>query len=528
MYKFLLSWRYLRTRYIALASIISVTLGVGTLIVVNSVMAGFSHEMHIRLHGILSDIIVEAYSQDGIADPDPLIADIREVAGGDLVGITAAVHVPAMININYRGQMLPRQVNLIGVDEATYADVSDFRQYLLHPENKRRISFLLRDGGYGDDEHAIPPSGWQYRRLKAGYEREQELQQRMLRNAVSEDSGVGKALRGVPELREGTPNEQTAKPLADSSQIAAVPDDPFNQMRPDSPESVFDPAKDQYTGIILGIAMGSVRQRDAHGKVRDVYLCRPGDDVQVAFASAGMPPKVISENFTVVDFYESKMSEYDSGFAFIPLKAMQHSRQMGNAVTTIQLKLRPGADLNAIRDKLQARFPAEEFPFRIQTWRDMQGPLLAAVQMETTLLNILLFMIIAVAGFGILATFFMIVVEKTKDIGILKALGAPSGGVMSIFLSYGFSLGLVGSGVGMVGGLLFVTFINQIAKGVEWITGQEVFDPTVYYFSQIPTIIEPLTVASVVAGSVLIAVLASVLPALRAARLHPVEALRYE
>jgi lipoprotein-releasing system permease protein len=99
---------------------------------------------------------------------------------------------------------------------------------------------------------------------------------------------------------------------------------------------------------------------------------------------------------------------------------------------------------------------------------------------------------------------------------------------MSIFLSYGFSLGLVGSGVGMIGGLLFVYYINNIAKGVEFVTGHEVFDPTVYYFSQIPTIVEPLTVASVVAGSVLIAVLASVLPALRAARLHPVEALRYE
>ena len=163
MYKLLLSWRYLRTRYIALASIISVTLGVGTLIVVNSVMAGFSHEMHIRLHGILSDIICEAHSQDGIANPEPLVAEIRKVVGDELQGITVAVHVPAMININYRGQMMPRQVNLIGVDETTYAEVSDFRQYLLHPENKLKISFLLREGGYGDDEHAIPPSGWLYR-----------------------------------------------------------------------------------------------------------------------------------------------------------------------------------------------------------------------------------------------------------------------------------------------------------------------------------------------------------------------------
>ena len=514
MYKLLLSWRYLRTRYIALASIISVTLGVGTLIVVNSVMAGFSHEMHIRLHGILSDIIVEAQSQDGIPNSEELIAEIRQIVGDKLVGVTTAVHVPAMINIKYRDQMLPRQVNLIGIDEATYAEVSDFREYLLHPENKLRISFLLREGGYGDKDHELPPSGWPYRRLKAHYEREAELQRRMLEVAGDRGQGTGD--------REG---EAPAEPVVAQT---AAPQDPFSAVRPPQPEIVFNPEKDQYTGIILGIAMGSVRQRDAHGKVRDIYLCRPGDDVQVALASAGMPPKIISENFTVVDFYESKMSEYDSGFAFIPLAAMQRSRMMGNAVTTIQLKLKPGTDLAVVRDQLQARFPAAEYPYRIQTWRDMQGPLLAAVQMETTLLNILLFMIIAVAGFGILATFFMIVVEKTKDIGILKALGAESRGVMSIFLSYGLSLGIVGSGVGMIGGLLFVYYINGLAKGVEWITGQEVFDPTIYYFDKIPTIVEPVTVAWVVVGSVLIAVLASVLPALRAARLHPVEALRYE
>jgi lipoprotein-releasing system permease protein len=190
--------------------------------------------------------------------------------------------------------------------------------------------------------------------------------------------------------------------------------------------------------------------------------------------------------------------------------------------------LRPGVDLNAARDKLRRRFPVEQYQYRIETWRDLQGPLLAAVQMETTILNILLFLIIAVAGFGILATFFMIVVEKTRDIGILKALGAPSGGVMSIFLNYGLSLGIVGAGAGMILGLTFVAYINQIAAGLEWCTGQEVFDPTIYYFQQIPTIVKPLTVVWVVCGAVLIAVLASVLPALRAARLHPVQALRYE
>src|SRR5262249_2633724 len=99
MYKLLLSWRYLRTRYIALASIISVTLGVGTLIVVNSVMAGFAHEMHVRLKGILSDIIIESHSIDGLVNPAWHMDEIRKVVGDDLVGTTAAVHVPAMLNI---------------------------------------------------------------------------------------------------------------------------------------------------------------------------------------------------------------------------------------------------------------------------------------------------------------------------------------------------------------------------------------------------------------------------------------------
>jgi lipoprotein-releasing system permease protein len=137
-------------------------------------------------------------------------------------------------------------------------------------------------------------------------------------------------------------------------------------------------------------------------------------------------------------------------------------------------------------------------------------------------------MIIAVAGFGILATFFMIVVEKTRDIGVLKALGSPGTGIATIFLGYGVLLGTVGAGVGILCGLLFVWKINEIARVVEYLTGREVFDPTIYYFDKIPTIIHPTMLVWVSLGSVIIAVLASVLPAVRAARMHPVEALRYE
>ena len=136
--------------------------------------------------------------------------------------------------------------------------------------------------------------------------------------------------------------------------------------------------------------------------------------------------------------------------------------------------------------------------------------------METTILNVLLFLIIAVAGFGILAIFYMIVVEKTRDIGILKSLGASGRGVMGIFLAYGLSLGLVGSGVGLILGLTFVYYINPIADGLGWIMGRRLFNPEIYYLYRIPTIVFPETVAWIVAGALGIAVLASVLPALRA------------
>lgn len=503
MYKLLLCSRYVRTRYIALASIISVMLGVATMIVVNSVMSGFQSEMYKRLHGILSDVVVESHSLEGIADPDRIMNEIRDVLGDDVVAMTPNVHVPAMLSFRVRGEWIIKQVNLIGVDEATCGDVSDFSKYLMHAKNREAVDFTLRNSGY---PHA--DWGWSYRQKRAMVEKALQKQKANSAAAVAPATSV----EAAAEL------EQTV--------------DPFTALAEEGP--TFDPMNEQHTGIVLGIALASFKQHDKDGQVEDYYLCRPGDDVQVSFPGAGTPPKVEHDNFTVVDFYESKMSEYDSTFAFVPLSRLQHLRGMVHpetgvgAVTTIQLKLATGVDLATARDKLRAAFPPYLYPYHVQTWKDMQGPLLAAVKMETTILNILLFLIIAVAGFGILATFFMIVVEKTRDIGILKSLGAPSGGVMSIFVGYGLALGIIGSGVGLILGLLFVWNINDIAAVVGRISGREVFDPTIYYFQSIPTIVQPLTVMWIVVGAMAIAVAASVLPALRAARLNPVEALRYE
>jgi lipoprotein-releasing system permease protein len=496
MYKFLLCWRYLSTRYIALASIVSVMLGVATTIVVNGVMEGFSHELETRIHGILSDVVVEGHQIEGFHDPQRHMAHIRHVAGEYIAGMTPTVVVPAMMAHEVDGHYQTRQISLIGVD-STHGEVSDFGHYLWHPENRKALAFALQEGGYGGTldrrgrkrQGGVDRAGWQHRRDWA------------------------KARQQVAD-----------KPAA--SAAAAEGGDPFRQHGgPAAPR--FDPAKQQHTGIVMGVGLSKVPKVGG-----EMFLSLPGDDVKITLPTVGMPPKAVSRDFTIVDFYESGMNEYDSNFVFMPIEVLQRMRgmidpetQVGN-VTSIQIKLRNEADGTLVRDKLRAAFPPELYG--VHTWRDKQVPMLAAVNMQRAVLNILLFLIIAVAGFGILAIFYMIVVEKTRDVGILKSLGAPNRGILGIFLSYGLLLGMVGSGVGMAIGLTIVAYINPVADVLAWATGHEVFDPTIYFFEEIPTIVRPLTVGWIVVGAMSIAVVASILPARRASRLHPVEALRYE
>ena len=160
MYKLLLCWRYLRTRYIALASIISVMLGVATMIVVNAVMEGFTHEMQERIHGILSDLVFESH----IARRLPR----RRAPHG-----TRFATWPASTSTACRPRCTSRrcsatrsaastsrkQITLIGVDEATYATVSDFGQFLQHPDNRKQLDFELKDGGYDTIDHQASRSG---------------------------------------------------------------------------------------------------------------------------------------------------------------------------------------------------------------------------------------------------------------------------------------------------------------------------------------------------------------------------------
>lgn len=554
MYKLLLCTRYLRTRFIALASIISVMLGVATMIVVNSVMSGFASEMRERINGILADVVIETNSLNGEANAQAMIDVINQVGGDNIESVTASVEVFGLLHFRRGGQWIPRPVTLVGIDPRTEATVSplveNLDSYREIMEDGKRVRSPLRS--------LEETPTWELTDIAMAYRREwKERQRRFIERWQSDPEAIPgeKHERLMPDEpffeAEGPqfvePDEDLAvapagpqsdlvrveaeRPAANPFDADIVPPEllPQDEAGNSEPADIDAPLPAR---LYVGAGLIEVLRQDREGKVRIERMVHPGDDVKISTVSAGSPPEPRHFFATVVDVYKSGMSEYDSNLVFCNLEYLQEIRGMidpqseTGAVTTLKIRLKDYDKAPEVVKALRNVFPPHLFT--VSTWEQKQGPLLAAVDIEAAILNVLLFLIIAVAGFGILAIFYMIVVEKTRDIGILKSLGASSKGVMSIFLSYGLALGVVGSGVGVVLGLLFVRYINEIEAFLAFIMGRKVFDERIYYFPSIPTQVSAFTVTWVAIGAIAIAVLASVLPARRAARLHPVEALRYE
>ncbi len=545
MYKLLLCVRYVRTRYIALASIISVMLGVATMIVVNSVMSGFGFEMRDRIKGILSDVVIETNSLNGEWDPEQHKEIVRQAVGDKIVGMTATVEVYGMLSFPFAGQWMTRPITLIGIDPDEKATVSPMSEYLVLnkgnangwelPAEAKAYRKQMADRNrvrreqYADEQHGESHDPEEY-----GPPHDESI-----KPAVHEESN-----KGNPQLdtTDESPDFEPSATTADESQATNddLPADVSSMDSPDGshyfdnggPQESIDPELPLDGRVYIGLGLISYPYEDHKtGKVELMMLVKPGDDVKISTVNRSTPPVPTHFAATVVDTFKSGMSEYDSNLVFCNLEHLQKIRGMisptgEKAITSIQIKLKNYDDADEVVERLKAKFPPQLYS--VKTWEQKQGPLLAAVDVESAILNVLLFLIIAVAGFGILAIFYMIVVEKTRDIGILKALGASSSGVMTIFLSYGLALGVVGGGVGVVVGLLFVKYINAIEGFISMIIGRKVFDDRIYYFPSIPTSVNPWMVFSVAVGAILIAILASILPARRAARLHPVRALRYE
>lgn len=536
MYKFLLSTRYLKTRFIALASVISVTLGVATMIVVNSVMSGFSSQMRERIHATLGDVMVEATSMDGTDNPEQLLSDVEALAGQYIEAVTPTVEIYGMMSFRWMGQDIYRLVTLVGIVPETKNQVSPLAKYLMSRQQIKENDVVVREPLRSEDsplDWSLTKEGLEDRASWIRAKQFEDFNRQLNTPSVTQTTPPSQNLGAASEFSlevGGTP--KIANP--DAPDLA----DPFASA---APAISHDPEAPQAARIYVGSGLISFpfKERET-GIAKTQYMAKPGQDVILTTIKAGQPEPAPFKA-TIVDVFKSGMSEYDSNLVFCNLEELQYVRGMlsgpdptrphdnldwkKGAITTLQIKLKDYRDAAEVVRRLSQGL---DYKYQVRTWEQKQGPLLEAVAVESAILNVLLFLIITVAGFGILAIFYMIVVEKTRDIGILKALGASSRGIMVVFLSYGLSLGIAGSGVGVILGLLFVYYINQIEALLSWFTGRKVFDETIYYFHEIPTVVHPSMVIWVALGAMLIAVLASVLPARRAAALHPVRALRYE
>ena len=313
-------------------------------------------------------------------------------------------------------------------------------------------------------------------------------------------------------------------------------------------------------GLIYSLDM--LAERDSEGKY-DRYINKPDWPCMLTVIPVtgkgnilDMSNPAVTKSFAIVDDARTGVYDIDRLYVYVDFHVLQRLLEMQKVepeagfagqparVHEIQIKLKPGVKLNEGRDIVQEAWyqyrsskagmvdnALDKVLFedvRVETWEEVNAKFISAVENEKRLMVILLGVISIVAVFLILCIFYMIVVEKTRDIGILKSIGASSMQIGSIFLAYAAVIGLVGSLVGTFLGWWFVLRIHEIETFLIHVFGWRVWNREVYAFDQIPNQVDPHDAMKIIVAAILASVIGAIIPAIRAARMNPVEALRYE
>ena len=360
----------------------------------------------------------------------------------------------------------------------------------------------------------------------------------MNRAMVENYDGIIKKVRSVKGVIAAAPFIMNQVMLINGDRVSGIV---VRGIDPEKEETVSDLGKNMVSGTVSDLKTkssfsGEIKGREKKNRAGIILgkeLLRRlgvgvGDIVSMVspvsrVTPVGLIPRM--KLFKVVGVFESGMYEYDANLSFILLKSAQKFFSMKNGVSGIEVRVADIEQAGNIASVIQKELG---FPYLVRDWMRMNRNLFSALKLEKVVMFIILILIIFVAAFNIVSTLFMLVMEKAKEIAILKSMGASCSSIMKIYSYQGLVIGLVGTFLGCATGFVIVPNLNEIVSSIESIFGIVAFPSDVYYLDRLPSKIQYTDSFLIIIFSVVICLVASLYPAWRASKLDLVDGLRYE
>jgi lipoprotein-releasing system permease protein len=530
-YPLTLAIRYLRSKKRNMVSISTalaiggVALGVTALAIVMSVTGGFKEQFREKVLGVNAHVLVLKYSID-FREYRDVMKKVEAVPG--VIGVAPFVINPMMVT---RGDRTATGVLLKGVDPVLMPKVLDLPKHIVEgsldglrkpgakpPE--RTVETPSHTSALPDDRGALPPP----LDFDAGPDDDslfRSIKQEVDQANARLDAGVDAA---ADPLDAGAPTA-VAYPKKAKGIVAAlpfgdvVPDGGYTSELPDDdvlPESINpDPCKDAAAVAVMpGVVIGRTLSKQLNAGIGDcVQITSP--TIGVSYGASAHPP--IAKQFRVIAIFEAGFDQYDSKLVYTDLYEAQAFYEYGDSVTGVEMRL---DDIDK-SDKVAAAIDKLLYNgvYNTMTWGQLNHGLFTALLIQQWAMSIVLGLIIVVAAFTVIATLIMIVLEKKKEIALLKAIGARDAAILRTFLYQGSFIGVVGTTIGVTAGYTCCRFLIAHAFPL---------DPKVYFISSLPVSISPWMFIVPGAAAIVICTFVSLFPASYAARLRPADGLRAE